>query len=72
MSVQQLAIFLGECLKQVRDKTGMAELATISGDNVVTSHGVYTYDSTIPAPLYNGKQVWVQISEDGTAVIIGD
>ena len=72
MSVQQLANTIAAAIKEARSTVGMAERAVISGSTVVTNHGVYTYDSACPLNLYEGKTVWVQITEDGIAVIIGD
>lgn len=72
MSVLQLGRYLATMIHTAQSTVGMAERATIAGDSVITSHGAYTYDAACPIALYDGKQVWVQIAEDGTAVIIGD
>lgn len=72
MSVKQLAQLIATAVKTANSTIGMAERATVSGDTVITGHGAYTYDACCPINLYDGKQVWIQITEDNTAVIIGD
>lgn len=72
MSVQRLATVIATAVRTAQSTVGMAERATVSGDTVVTDHGVYTYDAACPVNLYDGKSVWIQVTEDGTAVIIGD
>lgn len=71
-SVQQLATMIAAAIKRANDTTGMAERGVISGGTVITSRGVYSYDAACPISLYDGKQVWLQVTADGTAVIIGD
>lgn len=72
MSVQQLANLIATAVKKANDTVGMAEKGIISGGTVVTTHGVYRIASACPINLYDGRQVWVQVSEDGkTAVVIG-
>ena len=72
MSVQQLANLIATAVKKANDTVGMAEQGIISGGTVVTTHGVYRIASACPINLYDGRQVWVQVSEDGkTAVVIG-
>lgn len=72
MSVQQLASVIAAAVKQANSTVGMAERGTISGTSVVTNHGAYTYSLACPINVYDGKVVWLQVTEDGTAVIIGD
>lgn len=72
MSVQRLATVIATAVKTARDTVGKAERATISGSSVVTSHGVYGFVCCCPVDIFDGKQVWVQIADDDTAVIIGD
>ena len=72
MSVRDLALYLANLIQESRSRVGMAERATIAGNSVITNHGAYTYDAACPVSLYDGKSVWVQVAEDGTAVIIGD
>lgn len=71
-AVQQLATVIANAVQQANSAIGMAERGTISGETVVTNHGVYSYDAACPVALYDGKQVWLQVTADGTAVIIGD
>ena len=72
MSVQQLASVIATAVKTATSTIGMAEKGIISGGTVVTVHGVYRIASACPINLYDGRQVWVQVSEDGkTAVVIG-
>ena len=72
MSVQQLANLIAAAVKMATNTVGMAEKGIISGGTVVTTHGVYRIASACPINLYEGRQVWVQVSEDGkTAVVIG-
>ena len=70
--VQRLANVIATAVKQANSTVGMAERGTISGTTVITNHGAYTYDLACPVNVYDGKVVWLQITEDGTAVIIGD
>lgn len=71
-AVQQLATLIATAVREARSTIGMAELATVSGSNVITGHGAYAYDVCCPINLYDGKEVWIQVTEDGNAVIIGD
>lgn len=71
-AVQQLATLIATAVREAKSTVGMAERATVSGDTVVTGHGAYAYDVCCPINLYDGKQVWIQVTEDGNAVIIGD
>ena len=72
-AVQKLAETIALAVKEATSTIGMAERATVSGDIVITSHGAYPYATACPINLYDGKQVWVQITADkATAVIIGD
>ena len=72
MSVQQLANVIATAVKEARSTIGMAERGVISGNTVTTNHGVFTYSVCCPIQIYDGKMVWLQVCEDGTAVIIGD
>ena len=72
MSVHALAVYLAEQIKKAQDNSGVAERAVVSGSTVVTGHGAYAYDLACPVNMYDGKTVWVQLSNDGTAVVIGD
>lgn len=72
MSVQQLASVIATAVKTATSTIGMAERGIISDGTVVTTRGVYRIATACPINLYNGRQVWVQVSEDGkTAVVIG-
>lgn len=72
MGVQQLASVIATAVKTATSTIGMAEKGIISGGTVVTTHGVYKIASACPLNLYDGRQVWVQVTEDGkTAVVIG-
>lgn len=72
MSVERLASVIAAAVKKANSTVGMAERGVISGTSVITNHGAYTYDCACPVNLYDGKQVWIQVTESGTAVIIGD
>lgn len=72
MSVLNLANYLADTIRRARDTVGMAERGTIAGNSVITSRGAYSYDAACPITLYDGKNVWVQVAQDGTAVVIGD
>lgn len=72
MSVQQLANVIAKAVHEARSTVGMAERAVVSGATVITDRGVYSYDTACPVALYDGKQIWIQVTEDGNAVIIGD
>lgn len=72
MSVQRLASVIATAVKTATSTIGMAERGIISGGTVVTTHGVYRIASACPLNLYDGRQVWCQVTEDGkTAVVIG-
>ena len=72
MSVQHLASLIATAVKKATDTVGMAEKGIISNGTVVTTHGVYKIAAACPLNLYEGRQVWVQVTEDGkTAVVIG-
>ena len=73
MSVQHLAGVIANAIKIANDTIGMAERGIVNGDTIVTNHGVYKIAMACPINIYDGKQCWVQVSEDGkTAVVIGD
>ncbi len=72
MSVQRLANTIAKAVQEATSKRGMAELATVSDDIVITPHGAYGFDTCCPVNLYNGKTVWIQLTEQGNAVIIGE
>lgn len=72
MSVQRLANIIATAVAEARSTVGKAERATVSGDSVVTNRGSYSYDLVCPINLYDGKSVWIQVTEDGRAIIIGD
>ena len=72
MSVQRLADLIASAVIYANSTRGMAERAIVSGDTVVTTHGAYAYDVVCPINLYDGKEVWIQLTEDDIAVIIGD
>lgn len=73
MNVQTLANLIATAVKTARSTIGMAERAEIKGNTVITGHGVFPFVAICPVDIYDGKQVWIQITEDGrTAVVIGD
>lgn len=72
MGVQQLASLIQEAIIAAKGK-GQAKRAIYMGNNTVNVNGqVYQSVLAVPITLWQGKQVWVQITENGTAVIIGD
>lgn len=71
-AVQQLASTIANAVKKANSTVGMAEQAVVSGGSVVTSHGIYSYTLCCPIDIYDGKTVWIQITDSGDAVIIGD
>lgn len=72
MSVQQLANLIATAVAQANSTVGMAERAVVSGGVVTTNHGSYAYDVVCPITLYDGKEVWIQVTQSGNAIIIGD
>ena len=72
MSVQALADVIAGAIKTARDTTGKAQHGVYSGGMVTVDTGCYSAVKAVPVNLYEGKQVWVQISAEGTAVIIGE
>lgn len=71
-SIQELANVIAKAVREARSTVGMAERATVAGDTVVTGHGAYAYDLVCPINVYDGKQVWIQVTQDGNAIIVGD
>ena len=72
MGVRQLADVIQMAIEAAKAK-GRAKRAIYNGNNSVNVDGqVYQSVSAVPVNLYSGKQVWVQITANGTAVIIGD
>lgn len=72
MGVRQLADVIQTAIEAAKAK-GMAKRAIYNGNNSVNVDGqIYPSVSAVPVNLYSGKQVWVQITGRGTAVIIGD
>lgn len=69
--INRLASVIAAAVKQANSTVGMAERGTISGTSVITSHGAHPYDLACPVNVYDGREVWVQLTEDGTAVVIG-
>ena len=72
MSVESLANTVATAIKAVRDNKGKAEYGVYSGGMVTVESGTYSAVKAVPINLYDGKQVWVQLSADGVAVIIGE
>ena len=70
--VQRLATLIATAVQKANSTVGMAERGIISGGRVVANSGTYNYDAACPLNLYDGKQVWIQVTEDGIALIIGD
>lgn len=72
MSVQKLADVIATAVAEARSTRGMAEIGVVNGSNIVTNRGIFPYDLAVDIALYDGKQVWVQMSEEGIAVIVGE
>ena len=72
MGIQQLATVIATAVREARSTVGMAERGVIAGDTVVTDRGTYPYEACCPINLYDGKMVWLQVTEDNNAVIIGE
>ena len=70
--VQNLANLIATAVAQANSTVGMAERAVVSGGVVTTHHGSYAYDVVCPINLYDGKEVWIQVTQSGNAIIIGD
>lgn len=72
MSVERLAATVAEAIRKISDTRGVAEYGVYSSGQVTISSGTFPAVKAVPVNLYDGKQVWVQLTESGTAVIIGD
>ena len=72
MSIQKLADIIAGAVAEARSTRGMAEKGIVNGSDIVTNRGVFPYDLAVDIDLYEGKQVWVQMSEDNVAVIVGE
>lgn len=71
MSVDALTTRIAKALREISSTRGKAELGVYSGGQVTTASGTYAAVKAVPVSLYEGKQVWVQVTADGTAIIIG-
>lgn len=71
-AVQELADLIANAVRAAQNTVGMIERGTVSGTNVVTNNGVYAYDLTCPINVYEGKQVYGMVSDEGVFVIVGD
>ena len=72
MSVEKLAATVAEAIRTISDTRGKAEYGVYSAGQVTVNSGTYSAVKAVPVNLYEGKQVWVQITATGSAVIIGD
>lgn len=70
--VQRLAQVIATAVRTATETRGMCERGIINGSNVVCNSGNFAYTSAVDINLFNGKQVWGQVAEDGTFVIVGD
>lgn len=71
MSVEALANRLAKMIQEANNTRGMAELGVYEGGQVTTASGTYAAIKAVPCNLYEGKQVWVQVTAEKTAIIIG-
>ena len=72
MSIQRLADTIANAVKFVNDTRGKAEIGIYNNGMVTLERGTVPATKGVPVNLYNGKQVWVQVTSGNTAVIIGD
>ena len=72
MSVADLANTLAKAVQKAREENGKAQSGVYSGGQVTTASGTYTAIKAVPVNLFDGKQVWVQVTATGSAIIIGD
>ena len=72
MSVADLANTLAKAIQKARDENGKAQQGVYNDGYVTVDSGTYGAVTAVPVNLYNGKQVWVQVTATGSAVIIGD
>lgn len=70
--VNRLANTIAGAIRLAHDTNGKAQYGVYNGGRVTVDTGTYPAVKAVPVNLYEGKQVWVQISADGNAVIIGD
>ena len=72
MSVQTLATVIADAINIARNKNGKAQKGTYSHGFVTVEEGTLPAIKAVPVNLYEGKIVWVQVTEDKNAVIIGE
>ena len=72
MSVLELANTIAKAVKYTQDNSGKAKLGVYNNGFVSTDVGNLAAVKAVPVNLYNGKMVWVQVTANNTAVIIGD
>jgi len=72
MSIQKLADTIAKAVTVAKDTNGKARRGVYSGGMVTVDIGTFPAVKAVPVNLYNGKQVWVQITAGNTAIIIGD
>lgn len=71
MSVKLLAETIAK-MRKAGNNTGIAQRGVYSGGSVITEQGTFPAIKAVPVNLYNGKQVWVQITAEKSAIIIGE
>ena len=72
MSVESLARTIRTAVDIARNTNGKAQKGVYSGGVVNCNGTTYSAICAVPINLYNGKAVWVQVTDNGVAVIIGD
>lgn len=72
MSVQRLANTIAQAVKYVQDTRGKAQHGVYNNGMVTLDTGTIPATKAVPINLYNGKQVWVQVTNGNTAIIIGE
>lgn len=71
MSIQKLAETIADAVHTAQTSY-KAQRATYNDGNITVDGHVYPAELACPINLYSGKSVWVLISDDGKAVVVGD
>lgn len=72
-NVEKLAKAIGDAVYYTKNFSGKAQYAAWHGGNVTVKEGTIPAVPAVPVNLYEGKMVWVQLTEGNRlAVIIGD
>ena len=72
MSVETLARTIRTAVDIARNTNGKARKGIYTAGVINCDGTAYSAVCAVPINLYDGKSVWVQVADNGVAVIIGD